>query len=76
MPHEGTETHQFQMLIRAFQCIICPMRGRKLHVLLVVSYLVQMHPMPREGTETCGDGGILIITLMHPMPREGTETKG
>ena len=52
MPREGTETKESDIAIPPTQCILCPVRGRKLYSYKNKLKKSTMHPMPREGTET------------------------
>ena len=75
MPREGTETGGDDVVtVVALECILCPVRGRKLVLRRPCSLVGAMHPMPREGTETWLTLGSIGERIMHPMPREGTET--
>ena len=51
------------------------MRGRKRGDAVAVTVDFEMHPMPREGTETRDDNDTYIsLRKCVAMPREGTET--
>ena len=75
MPREGTETQRRFPRRLSYECILCPVRGRKLIIRDFKFVFDKMHPMPREGTETHHGGRYHKLKEMHPMPREGTETE-
>ena len=47
----------------SFECILCPVRGRKLVGEDKAEAVNVMHPMPREGTETAVEVVVHVVNV-------------